>query len=184
MTTALFRARSEKGLDDCTPKQFDFAEPRFVSEGRYNHAGQPTLYLADSEKTCFHELRRSSCVIGEIRLGGTLKVLDLVNPYEHHKDFCDILNALVFSALLSTPQEDEGYRKPAYVFSRFVADCARYSGFDAIRYPSTRANPSAQNLVVLSTDFAIGVGSQLIKLTRFDGSKSTPVSEQNDAFVE
>ncbi|PIL19026.1 hypothetical protein P775_16825 [Puniceibacterium antarcticum] len=171
----LFRARGLQGLKEISANQFDFADPRFVGEGRYNHAGQPVLYLGDSKGTCFHELRGAHCAIAEIALDGELKVLDLTNPYDSHKDQSDLLNALAFSALLSTPQEGTGYQKPAYVFSRFVADCARSAGFDAIQYPSTRTSAQAYNLVVLNAEFSIGRRSRLLSLCIFDGEQSKAI---------
>lgn len=168
----LFRARGLESLKAMTEDQFDFARPEFVGEGRYNHAGRPVLYLGDSKETCFHELRRVRCVIAEISLLGDIKVLDLATPYYNHRDQSDLLDALAFSALLSTPQEEAGYQKPAYIFSRFVADCARSAGFDAIQYPSTRASSQSYNLVVLNTEFSINQCSKLISLSHFDGTNS------------
>lgn len=171
----LFRARGLSGLTEFTCNQFDFAEPKIVSEGRYNHAGQPVLYLGDSEETCFHELRGVNCVIAEIEVIGDLKTLDFTAPYDNHEDQSDLLNALAFSGLLSTPQEETGYQKPAYVFSRFVADCARTAGFDAIRYPSTRQTVQAHNYVILNADFSIGNRSKLVGLRHFDGKVSKAI---------
>lgn len=168
----LFRARGMTGLKEIAVDQFNFADPAFVGEGRYNHAGQSVLYLGDSKETCFHELRRAKCAVAEIALEGAVKVFDLATPYDSHEEQSDFLNALVFSSLLSTPQDGTGYKKPAYVFSRFVADCARSAGFDAIRYPSTQASARSHNLAILNVDFAIGNRSRFISLCYFDGSAS------------
>ncbi len=175
MPLSLFRARGMQGLTEISVDQFNFADPKYVGEGRYNHAGQPVLYLGDSKKTCFHELREVHCAIAEIALHGDLRILDLASPYDSHKEQSDLLNALAFSALLSTPQEATWYQKPAYVFSRFVADCARSAGFDAIRYPSTRSSAQAYNVVVLNAEFTIGKRSQLIGLCLFDGERSRAI---------
>lgn len=172
MQLPLFRGRKLPGLTAISIDQFDFPNPIFVGEGRYNHAGQPVLYLGDSNETCFHELRKSACIIAEISVESDLKILDLSDPYDSHEDQSDLLNALVFSALLGTPQEEKGYQKAAYVFSRFVADCARSVGFDAIKYPSTRSAAEAYNLAVLNTTFAIGNRSHLNRLSIFDGTKA------------
>ncbi|MEP2532695.1 RES family NAD+ phosphorylase [Shimia sp.] len=173
--SSMFRARALTGLKNFEFEQFDFAAPEYVSEGRYNHAGKPALYLGDSKETCFHELRQSECAIAEISLEADMKVLDLVSPYDSHGADTDLLNALIFSALLSTPQDNHGYQKPAYVFSRFVADCARTFGFDAIRYPSTRVSEGSYNLVVLNRDFSIGRKSKMRSLCVFDGKRSRTI---------
>lgn len=165
----MFRARSLAGLSSFDASEFDFPPPEFVGEGRYNHAGAPSLYLADSGETCFHELREAVCAIAEFSIHREIMILDLVDPYESHGSDTELLNALVFSALLSTPSETKGYQKPAYVFSRFVADCARGSGFDGIRYPSTRTAEGAHNLVLWNRDLSVGKGSQIKEMSVFDG---------------
>lgn len=167
----MFRARGLAGLSSFNDSEFDFPPSEFVGEGRYNHAGAPALYLADSGETCFHELRQAVCAIAEISFHLEIKILDLVDPYESHGPDTELLNALVFSALLSTPSETKGYQKPAYVFSRFVADCARDSGFDGIRYPSTRTAEGSHNLVVWNRDLSLGQGSQIKKMSVFDGEQ-------------
>ncbi len=167
----MFRARGLAGLSSFNVSEFDFPPSECVGEGRYNHAGAPALYLADSGETCFHELRQAVCAIAEISFHLEIKILDLVDPYESHGPDTELLNALVFSALLSTPSETKGYQKPAYVFSRFVADCARDSGFDGIRYPSTRTTEGSHNLVVWNRDLSLGRGSQIKKMSVFDGEK-------------
>lgn len=172
INSSLFRARRKKGLSEISLKQFNFADPEYIGEGRYNHAAQQVLYLGDSKETCFHELRGVRCIIAEIAITAGLKILDLSSPHESHVQKSDLLNALTFSALLSTPEEGVGYNKPAYVFSRFIADCARFTGFDAIRYPSTQAAEKSYNLAILNSEFAIVNRSNLLSLCDFNGKKS------------
>ena len=171
----MFRARALAGLKNFKIDQFDFANPEFVGEGRYNHAGKPVLYLGNSKETCFHELRETESAIAEISFDDELKILDLASPYESHKTSSDMLNALVFSALLSTPQDEQGYQKSAYVFSRFIADCARSVGFDAIRYPSTRVSESSLNLAILNPEFSIAKKLKLVGISVFDGKQSRKI---------
>ena len=172
---ALYKARTLVGLKNFDIEQFDFADPKFVGEGRYNHAGSPALYLGNSEETCFHELRQKICAVAKISFEGEMKILDLVTPYEGHNVDSDLLNALIFSALLSAQQDDHGYQKSAYIFSRFIADCARSVGFDAIKYPSTRTSETCFNLAVISQDFSIGGRMQLQELTIYDGKRSRTI---------
>jgi hypothetical protein len=171
MPSPLFRARPLAGLKDFDVAQFDFAPRDIVSEGRYNHAGGSALYLSDSHETCFHEVNDEVCAIAEIGFNGRIKVLDLVQPYESHKEFSDLLNTLVYSALLSEPRNGKGFRKTEYVFSRFIADCARSAGFDAIKFPSIKALNDCFNLVVLNRDFSIGKKTHLVGLSIFDGKR-------------
>lgn len=135
--------------------EFDSPPRETVKEGRYNHAGNPVLYLASDLETCFEEMRREPCVAIELAFETTLRVLDLVSPRQAHPKHEDELMAITYSALVSAPQPDTGWHKPAYVISRFLADCARDAGIQAIRYPSTRMKKDSYNLVILDPAFRL-----------------------------
>lgn len=146
----LYRARQTSG----TPivhkiEKFEAPPKEVVSEGRYNHSGAPVLYIASDMQTCRAEMRGVGCTVAEFTLIEKLRVLDLIDPYEQHRGHDDLLNSLVYSALLSAKQSDQGQFRPHYVVSRFVADCAKYSGFQAIMYPSTRTSNDSFNLAIL-----------------------------------
>ena len=165
----LYRARTKHSLKaQINPEDFDFSPKEYVTDGRYNHAGIPVLYLASDPKTCFYELREQPCVIGKIEVTNKLKVLDLVDPYESHQEHSDLLNTLVYSALMSAKHNGNGAYKPAYIFSRFVSDCAKYSGFDAIRYPSTRYANNNFNLVLLNSNLSLQGNSILIDIKNYE----------------
>jgi hypothetical protein len=121
-----------------------------VTEGRFNHAGAPMLYLASSGETAAAELGApgTECFVGALRLLQEVKILDLLNV-EEEEDGWELLQALARSALLSAPHSGEGWLRREYIFSRFVADCARAAGFDAIRYGSTK-RPDGGNWVILN----------------------------------
>ncbi|MQW72042.1 RES domain-containing protein [Sinorhizobium medicae] len=55
------------------------------------------------------------------------------------------------SVLVAAPRIDRGWLRPEYVFSRFVADCAKSAGFEAIRYASTKSG-DGENYVLLSPE--------------------------------
>jgi hypothetical protein len=61
----------------------------------------------------------------------------------------DLLESVSASSLMSAPVRDEGWHRPEYVFTRFVADCARIAGFDSIKYPSSRSH-KGHNLVIVA----------------------------------
>lgn len=86
-------------------------------------------------------------LVARIKINTNLKILDL----ESNQLPSDILQAVTVSALLSAPTQSEGWEKPEYTFSRFVADCAINAGFNALRYPSI-ASPLNFNLVVFPSD--------------------------------
>lgn len=169
----LFRARS---ASPAPPLQsidsFDFPPAAFISEGRYNHAGAPVLYLASDKETCQAELRDSACLVIEFTLIAPVRILDLTDPYKAHQEHSDLLNSLAYSALVSAKQRDDGWHKPHYVVSRFVADCARSAGFDAIKYPSTRKTMTNFNLVLVNSSKPLASCAQVIAYHRMPASKS------------
>lgn len=127
---------------------FKCAPKSVVKEGRYNHAGNPVIYLADSVLTSFYELRKpkEGIAIAEVNIISKLKILDLIELEDEWKN---VLNIISWSSLVSSPSEGEGWYKPQYTFTRFVADCAKQLGFDAIKYPSIR-HGKHHNLVILN----------------------------------
>ena len=122
------------------------------------------MYLASDLQTCFEEMRRTACVVAELNFDTSLKILDLVTPWESHAEFADELSALTYSALMSAKQSDTGWHKPAYVFSRFIADCVRDSGIQGIKYPSTRITRDNYNLVIVDPAFRL---SQAANVQRY-----------------
>lgn len=145
----LYRARVKDGKVLEELSFFDFPPRHLVKEGRFNHAGNPVLYLGSDQDTCFEEVRRKACIIAELQFETSLTILDLINPWDAHPDFADELSALTYSVLMSAKQPDDGWDKPAYVFTRFIADCARSSGIQAIKYPSTHIVRDNYNLVII-----------------------------------
>ncbi len=161
---SLYRARASSSFDKTEASNFDFPPNDVVSEGRYNHAGIPALYLGSTPETCFHEMREVACHIAEIKINKSIKILDLVNPYDAHEKHHHLLNTIVYSALMSAKQDDTGWYRPKYVFSRFISDCAKSAGFDAIKYPSTRDGSENYNLVILNQSFSLKNTSTLVRV--------------------
>lgn len=152
--TTFFRARAKddvtlRGQSPDEPSTYGAPPAHAVGEGRFNHAGSPMLYLASSVEVAAAEIAKpgARCLIGELQLTAPQRVLDLVEIDEDGEHF-ELLKALVSSALLSAPNTGMGWLKREYVFSRFVADCARAAGFDAIRYGSNKREEGA-NCVLL-----------------------------------
>lgn len=141
---------------------FDFAPPKIISEGRYNHAGCPVLYVASSSKTCVAEMRDAECLIMAYTLVPGIKTLDLIDIKSDDENDQELLSALCYSALASAPENSDGWNKPAYVFTRFMADCALYAGFDAIKYPSTRLSvqDGSFNLVILNRSLSLAANAR------------------------
>jgi hypothetical protein len=167
----LYRARTKHSLASKEIIEFDFPPKNYVKEGRYNHAGIPALYLGSDPATCFFELRETSCVIAEIEIYSEIKILDLTDTYKNHPKHSDLLNTLVYSALMSARQDDSGWYKPKYIFTRFISDCAKYAGFDAIKYPSTRKNGENYNIVIINEDLSLNKKSNLLRLLECENGK-------------
>lgn len=164
LSESLYRARASASLDTAEVSDFDFPPNDVVSEGRYNHAGIPVLYLGSTPETCFHEMRETACHIAEIKINKGIKILDLASPYDAHEKHHDLLNTIVYSALMSSKQDNTGWYKPKYVFSRFISDCAKSVGFDAVKYPSTRDGSENYNLVILNQSFSLKHSSSVVRV--------------------
>jgi len=74
-------------------------------------------------ETCFYEMGMNLCYIAKYSINKEIKILDLVNPEQSHSECEDLLKSLIFSSLMSKEISTNGHNKPAYIFSRFVADC-------------------------------------------------------------
>jgi hypothetical protein len=149
--------------------EFDRPPESVTKEGRYNHAGQPVLYLGSDVETCHAELRHSPALFLEFELLADIRILDLLDPYKAtnvSSTDADLLNCLVYSALVSARQEDDGWHRPHYVVSRFVADCARAAGVDAIRYPSTRRIGRNFNLVIVNRELRLASLARIVRFHR------------------
>lgn len=171
--TSLFRGRRTEAFDlPQSVETFDSPSRNHVEEGRYNHAGHPVLYLASDKETCKAELRDAACLVLEFELLRPIMVLDLIDPFESHEAHADLLNSLVYSALVSAKQSDTGWHKPHYTVSRFVADCARASGFDAIKYPSTRRSGRNFNLVLVNSTIRLAADARIISYHQLNAAKT------------
>ncbi|MDC0764138.1 RES family NAD+ phosphorylase [Brevibacillus sp. AG] len=147
--TPLFRARTyDADHKPYEPKDFKANKKEKIREGRYNHAGNQVLYLSEEDITVFYEVRlpEDGIMIAQIEIPNELKVLDLMDErFEENS----IIQAIQWSSLLSAPAIGDGWHRPQYVFTRFVADVAKSAGFDAIRYPSVQFN-KGYNIAVLN----------------------------------
>lgn len=155
MTESWFRARSAESIEkaDHSPDLLTtFGPPpsNLVAEGRFNHAGCPMLYLASDASTAATETVGSGedCFVAELRFLRQLCILDLSDE-EKDTTESELFRVLARSSLLSSPLTPNGWTKEQYVFSRFVSDCAKSAGFDAILYGSIKS-PTGRNLVILS----------------------------------
>lgn len=142
-----YRARKLEKDKIYVTDDFKYPPRDKLREGRYNHPGFPVIYLSDSPTTCYYELRRpdEGIAVAELNITKPIKILDLI---ETEDDWNNIIKIAVWSSLMSSPVEGEGWYKPQYTFTRFIADCVISAGFDAIKYPSVRLGEK-YNIVIL-----------------------------------
>lgn len=164
----LYRARSATDLARLRQNPLDlqaFSPPpgRYVMEGRFNHAGHPMLSVATSLNTAPLEIGQTGqayTIAGLIPTDRPLAILDLEQISKDGAED-DLLKAVAQSILIASPAREDGWRKPEYAFSRFIADCAKADDFHAIRYGSTKESEGC-NIVFLSPPADI---SDLVRLT-------------------
>ncbi|WP_375159804.1 RES family NAD+ phosphorylase [Bradyrhizobium sp. RDT46] len=162
-----FRGRVARDVP-ASPTLSDFGPPprARVTEGRYNHAGHSMLYLADSAQTVQGEMRASDpIIIAEIELDLPCKVLDLMISDDLHDDDDEVIQCLARSALCAAPRKSDGWDRPEYVFTRFIADCARHAGFGAIKYGSVQHSEGV-NMVALDPPGDFASVARLLHITR------------------
>jgi hypothetical protein len=140
----LYRGRC---IENPTFDDFDAPPESMVREGRYNAAGKPVLYLASDERTCWEECRkpRKQFFIAEFSVKSPLLLLN----FSDFDELSNLLSALIYSSLLSSATNSDGWNRPEYILTRFVADCAKAAGVDGIVYPSCR-DASGDNVVLLN----------------------------------
>jgi hypothetical protein len=166
----LFRARDKAsffpppmGLPAIT--EFGAPPAAVVKEGRFNHAGYPLLYLADSVATTLAEIGApgEEFYVASLDITVQMRLLDLLAVDTGHDDDDELLAALAASTLAVAPRIGTGWVKKEYIFTRFLGDCARAAGFDAIRYGSTKHSTGC-NYVVLHPPAAVSAIAKLMKV--------------------
>ena len=164
---SVYRARLAASVSDLgrAPDALaTFAPPpaAYAEEGRFNHAGSPMLYVASTPEVAAAELGQpgQAALVAELALINELAVLDLAEMDDAAEGY-ELMQALACSALLAAPRTGHGWLKRQYVFSRFVADCARSAGFDAIRYGSSKAALGA-NIVILDPPSDLSAMAHLV----------------------
>jgi hypothetical protein len=147
------------------PKGPDFRAPAdtapWISEGRFNHAGQSHWYLANEPSTALHELldfEAGVVYVQEFEITPCDKVLDVYSPDDAEPfgggdQLTDVAVALILNdANLYERVERNVAWKPGYLLPRFVMDAAKAAGFSGIRYRSVRSF-QGENLVLFGRDW-------------------------------
>lgn len=147
----LFRIRistDKKQIPYTIPEMF---EPQFRSpkQNRFSMSGLNPLYLCSNLETAKSEVRLdhdAKYTIIELKLISNLLLLDICDDQIPLFNFCH-----------HRPESQSSNLNIEYLIPNFIADCAKYSGFDGIRYSSVH-NPESKNIVLFHTskrDFKI-----------------------------
>ena len=122
----------------------------YIREGRYNHTGQSFLYLSGNPEAAFHEIRLADenlCAMQKFQTKEAVKVLDLRSDLQNLDPEADLLAiAIIYNGYLQLQPQIITSWKPEYFIPRFIADCARFAGYEGIRFSS--ATHFGENLVV------------------------------------
>jgi hypothetical protein len=113
-----------------------------VSEGRFNHRGQSSFYLAGDKYGAVTEVmgeEETTAWVQKFRVKDIKRILDLTHEEGWAEESLPVIAAgLMYVGALNRPVERETGCKPEYLVPRFVADCARARGFEGIAFKSAR----------------------------------------------
>jgi hypothetical protein len=126
-------------------------------EGRFNHAGQSHLYLANEKVTALRE----TVVANESVLVWVQKfqiekeidnILDLSFEWDNLSPTTNtlLISLNVFGTIQRKDRNNENWR-PDYFLTRFIMDCAKKSGYNGIKYNSSKDTYSF-NIVLFYPD--------------------------------
>lgn len=154
----LYRCQKIKELDEFKKADYSKRVERMgpppyekASEGRFNHNGFSHLYVATSGTIAYKEAKDSKKqpnYMAQFEITKPLKILDLtdINGDLHYGE---LYKSIIYSSLIYNSPGSDGWNKPEYIFTRFIADCAVHLSFDVIKYKSRYTNKGG-NFVIFN----------------------------------
>ena len=176
LTEGYFRARKTK----FKPYSYEDSGPppnHIAPDGRFNHAGDGVLYVATSAELAYREMMRKpneSFYMVQLKINIPVKIFDLTELYAYDSE---VFQALVASPLLFSSRGGRGRNAPGYIFTRFISDCAKYYGFDAIRYASSYSS-THHNLV-----FFKKIPHEIVDYFTIVSTSIWPATQKNGGFL-
>ena len=163
---SMYRGRLCYSDKEYKPKEMGAPPIEFAKEGRANSTGIRRLYLADSEKTCIHEIRSGafdSICIGKFSLCKDISVIDFkrISKFSPFNGDFDFLEYLVNKPILNKIDKEMGRALRAgdnhldYIPTQYLCDFIKtltyksdekYSG---VEYSSTQIG---SNLAIFYPD--------------------------------
>jgi RES domain-containing protein len=152
-----YRARILEGATILNTNDLSAPDLGVCSGGRYNHAGEKVIYLANDLGTACLEVipdptENRLVWLQEFQLEKADRILNLVNDWQN---LTGIDDSLALTVLAEGILEEKGSSrssmwKPQYFVTRFVSDCAKSAGYEGILYKSVRG--VGVNLILFNPD--------------------------------
>lgn len=149
------KAEKDNPLKIFTQKEMGKPPVDITPEGRFNHYGQPSLYLGNSDYVCAKEINDGNfqviCWIQKVYVKKA-KILDLTDYSTIDKlgEYPLLVAGLLISGELEEHNEmHKGFYKPEYAITRFIADLCRVNNIDGIKYGSAVRNESDKDSINL-----------------------------------
>lgn len=139
-----FRARRVEGSEVLLTQKMYNPPIGKSQEGRFNHAGQSHLYLANDKETAIREVisdEKSVLVwVQQFTIEGRIDdILDLSFDWSHLTPSTSalLLSLKVYNTIGRSDRNSENWR-PDYYLTRYIMDCAKFHGYKGIKYNSSK----------------------------------------------
>ncbi|WP_439484312.1 RES family NAD+ phosphorylase [Cyclobacterium plantarum] len=126
-------------------------------EGRFNHSGQSHLYLANSKETAIKEVvnDENSLLVWcqEFEIKEKVKsILDLSFDWMNLTPSTSaLLLSLKTKNTIDRSDRNKEFWRPDYYITRYIMDCAKRTGYNGIKYNSTK-DSLEHNIVLFSPE--------------------------------
>lgn len=139
-----FRARKVESSEVISSRKMYNPPVGKPSEGRFNHAGQSHLYLANEKATAIKEVINDEHAVlvwtQEFEISQSVDhILDLSFDWGMLTPSTStlLLSLKVYNTIGRNDRNKENW-KPDYFLTRYIMDCAKQAGYNGIKYNSTK----------------------------------------------
>lgn len=152
-TGKFYRARKVESSEVISSRKMYNPPLGKPTEGRFNHAGQSHLYLANDKKTAIKEVITDEHAVlvwcQEFEIKETVSdILDLSFDWDMLTPSTStlLLSLKIYNTIGRTDRNKENW-KPDYFLTRYIMDCAKSVGYNGIKYNSAK-NSYSYDLVL------------------------------------
>lgn len=139
-----YRARKVENAEVLKSKKMYSAPLGKPNEGRFNHAGQSHLYLANEKTTALKEVTANESALlvwcQKFEISRTIRdIIDLSFDWEYLTPSTStlLLSLKLYNSIDRSDRNKENW-KPDYYLTRYIMDCAKKAGYNGIKYNSTK----------------------------------------------